>query len=167
MVSTQMLHSMHHAAVPTRAEVTDVYQAARAARTICSSPARPPGRVSGRGHDLFCQDSPRTAGPTRRRKEREAMDKVSAALYSEGGRAACPHARALSDASAAAVTAAVRRTLDALRRASFPAKRRRYRRPRRSAPLPPTPSAGGNALAPSGHQRHRRRAPIRISAVPV
>ena len=29
MVSTQMLHSMHHAAVPTRAEVTDVYQAAR------------------------------------------------------------------------------------------------------------------------------------------
>ena len=26
---TQMLHSMHHAAVPTRAEVTDVYQAAR------------------------------------------------------------------------------------------------------------------------------------------
>ena len=29
MLSTQMLHSMHHAAVPTRAEVTDVYQAAR------------------------------------------------------------------------------------------------------------------------------------------
>ena len=29
MVSTQMLHSMHHAAVPTRAEVADVYQAAR------------------------------------------------------------------------------------------------------------------------------------------
>ena len=29
MVSTQMLHSMHHAAVPTRAEVTDVYQAAK------------------------------------------------------------------------------------------------------------------------------------------
>lgn len=29
MVSTQMLHSMHHSAVPTRAEVTDVYQAAR------------------------------------------------------------------------------------------------------------------------------------------
>ena len=29
MVSTQMLHSMHHAAVPTRAEATDVYQAAR------------------------------------------------------------------------------------------------------------------------------------------
>ncbi len=29
MVSTQMLHSMHRAAVPTRAEVTDVYQAAR------------------------------------------------------------------------------------------------------------------------------------------
>ena len=29
MVSTQMLHSMHHTAVPTRAEVTDVYQAAR------------------------------------------------------------------------------------------------------------------------------------------
>lgn len=29
MVSTQLLHSMHHAAVPTRAEVTDVYQAAK------------------------------------------------------------------------------------------------------------------------------------------
>lgn len=29
MVSTQMLHSMHHAAVPTRAEVTDIYHAAR------------------------------------------------------------------------------------------------------------------------------------------
>ena len=29
MISTQMLHSMHHSAVPTRAEVTDVYQAAR------------------------------------------------------------------------------------------------------------------------------------------
>lgn len=29
MISTQMLHSMHHAAVPTRAEVTDVYQAAK------------------------------------------------------------------------------------------------------------------------------------------
>ena len=29
MISTQMLHSMHHSAVPTRAEVTDVYQAAK------------------------------------------------------------------------------------------------------------------------------------------
>ena len=29
MVSTQMLHSMHRAAVPTRAEVTDIYQAAK------------------------------------------------------------------------------------------------------------------------------------------
>ena len=29
MVSTQMLHSMHHSAVPTRAEVTDVYTAAK------------------------------------------------------------------------------------------------------------------------------------------
>ena len=29
MISTQMLHSMHHNAVPTRAEVTDVYQAAK------------------------------------------------------------------------------------------------------------------------------------------
>lgn len=29
MVSTQMLHSMHHSAVPTRAEVTDVYAAAK------------------------------------------------------------------------------------------------------------------------------------------
>lgn len=29
MISTQMLHSMQHSAVPTRAEVTDVYQAAR------------------------------------------------------------------------------------------------------------------------------------------
>lgn len=29
MLSTQMLHSMHHSAVPTRAEVTDVYQAAK------------------------------------------------------------------------------------------------------------------------------------------
>lgn len=29
MVSTQLLHSMHHAAVPTRAELTDVYEAAR------------------------------------------------------------------------------------------------------------------------------------------
>ena len=29
MLSTQMLHSMHRAAVPTRAEVTDVYQAAK------------------------------------------------------------------------------------------------------------------------------------------
>ena len=29
MISTQMLHAMHHSAVPTRAEVTDVYQAAK------------------------------------------------------------------------------------------------------------------------------------------
>lgn len=29
MVSTQLLHSMHHAAVPTRAEATDVYHAAK------------------------------------------------------------------------------------------------------------------------------------------
>lgn len=29
MISTQMLHSMHHSAVPTRAEVTDVYQSAK------------------------------------------------------------------------------------------------------------------------------------------
>lgn len=29
MVSTQMLHSMHHSAVPTRAEVMDIYHAAR------------------------------------------------------------------------------------------------------------------------------------------
>ena len=29
MISTQMLHSMHRSAVPTRAEVTDVYQAAK------------------------------------------------------------------------------------------------------------------------------------------
>lgn len=44
------------------------------------------------------------------------MDKAAAAQYPQGGRAALPpRTRSARDASSAAVTAAVRRTLDALR----------------------------------------------------
>lgn len=107
MVSTQMLHSMHHAAVPTRAEE----------RRGLSAPHRRDrrGRVSGRGHDLFCEDRRERLGRRGVRKEREAMDKSLLRRIPKVDELLAPTHALCPDASAAAVTAAVRRTLDALR----------------------------------------------------
>ena len=52
-----------------------------AARTICSSPARPPWAISGRGHDLFCEDRRERLGRRGMRRKRTEMDKGAAAQY--------------------------------------------------------------------------------------
>ena len=73
------------------------------------------GRVSGRGHDLFCEDRRERLGRRGMRREDGEMDKSLLRRIPKVDELLAPVRALCPDASAAAVTAAVRRTLDALR----------------------------------------------------